>query len=161
VESFLLALAELRDKGWRAVVIGDGPARDDAERAASDLRIDDRVTFLGELPAEEGVPIMKGAHVFAQTATWEPFATNLLWGLACGCVGVVEYQADSAAHELVEGCDRGVRVTSSQEFAHEIEAAARAESTTVNEAFASYHHREVLERYLSLYRERLDEYGFF
>ena len=161
VEAFLLALAELRDRTWRAVVIGDGPARDDAERTARDLRIDDRVTFLGELPAEEGVPIMKGAHVFAQTATWEPFATNLLWGLACGCVGVVEYQADSAAHELVEGCDRGVRVTSPQEFAHEIEAAGRAESMAVNEAFEPYHHRDVLERYLTLYRERLDDYGFF
>ncbi len=161
VESFLLALAELRDRDWRAAVIGDGPARADVEATARDLRIDDRVEFLGELDAEEGVPVMKGAHVFAQTATWEPFATNLLWGLACGCVGIVEYQADSAAHELVEGCDRGVRVTNPQELAHEIEAVADAERMTEHEAFASYHHREVLERYLSLYRELLDDYGFF
>ncbi len=28
LESLLLALAELRDKGWHAVVIGDGPDRD-------------------------------------------------------------------------------------------------------------------------------------
>ena len=161
VESFLLALAELRNRGWRAAVVGDGPARPDAEAAARDLRIDDRVEFLGELGAEESVPLMKGARAFVQTATWEPFATNLLWGLACGCVGIVEYQADSAAHELVEGCDRGVRVTSPQEIAHEIENAADADRTTVNEAFASYHHRDVLERYLSLYRELLDDRGFF
>ena len=161
VESFLLALAELRDRDWRAAVIGDGPARADAEAAASDLRIDDRVEFLGELGAEEGVPVMKGAHVFAQTAAWEPFATDLLWGLACGCVGIVEYQVNSAAHELVEGCDRGVRVTSPQELAREMENAADADRMTVNEAFASYHYRAVLERYLSLYRELLDDRGFF
>lgn len=161
VESFLLALAELRDREWRAAVVGDGPARADAEAAASDLRIDDRVEFLGDLDVEGTVPLLKGAHVFAQTATWEPFATDLLWGLACGCVGIVEYQADSAAHELVEGCDRGVRVTDPQELAREIAAAADVERSTVNESFASYHRRAVAERYLSLYRELLDDYGLF
>lgn len=44
LESLLLALAELRDKGWHTVVIGDDPARDQYERQAADLRIDDRVT---------------------------------------------------------------------------------------------------------------------
>ncbi len=75
VESFLLALAELRTR--------TGPRRHRRRARASDgrtdrpdLRIDDRVEFLGELSANEAVPIMKGAHVFAQTATVEPFATT-------------------------------------------------------------------------------------
>ncbi|MEF8781304.1 MAG: glycosyltransferase, partial [Haloferacaceae archaeon] len=112
VETLLLALAELRRRDWHAAILGDGPARAVAEETAADLRIDDRVHFLGELPIEKRVEIFKGTHVFAQTARYEPFATDLLWALACGCVGLVEYQADSSAHELVEGRDRSTRVTS-------------------------------------------------
>lgn len=161
VESFLLALAELRDRDWRAAVVGDGPARADAEQTARDLRIDDRVDFLGELPVDERVPILKGAHVFAQTATREAFATNLLWALACGCVGIVEYQAGSSAHELVEGRDRGYRVTSPQELADEIVAASGVEQLTVDDSFADYDEFPVLERYLDCYRDVQAERGLF
>jgi glycosyltransferase involved in cell wall biosynthesis len=161
VESFLLALAELRDRDWRAAVIGDGPARGDAEQTARDLRIDDRVAFLGDLPTAERVPILKGTHVFAQTATREAFATDLLWALACGCVGIVEYQAGSSAHELVEGRERGYRVTSPQELADEIVAAAGVERLSVGEAFTDYDEFPVLERYLDCYRDVQADRGLF
>lgn len=160
-ESFLLALAELRDRDWRAVVIGDGPEREAAVETARELRIDDRVSFLGSLPPAEFVPILKGAHVFAQTATVEPFARGLLWALACGCVGIVEYQAASSAHELVENCDRGVRVTNPQELADEVVAAARHDRASFNEAFAGYDHDRVLETYEHVYEAERDAYGLF
>lgn len=161
VEGFLLALAELRGRDWRAVVVGDGPEREQAEQTARDLRIDDRVAFLGELPLEERVPILKGAHVFAQTAHREAFPTNLLWALACGCIGIVEYQAGSSAHELVEGRTRGKLVTNPQELADEIVAAGGMERLSLNEEFAEFDHRAVLERYLDCYRDVVGEYGFF
>ncbi|QIB73437.1 glycosyltransferase family 4 protein [Halogeometricum borinquense] len=161
VESFFLALAELRDKDWRAAVIGDGPERAEAEQTAADLRIDDRVEFLGELPPEEFVPIMKGAHVFAQTAAVEPFANDLLWALASGCVGIVEYQARSSAHELVVNCDRGARVTSPQELADEISAAAGYSQESINEEFASFDHDDVLRRYEDIYADAIEDYGWF
>lgn len=161
VESFFLALAELRDRDWRAAVVGDGPERDAAERTAAELRIADRVEFLGELPPEEFVPVLKGAHVFAQTATVEPFADGLLWALACGCVGVVEYQARSSAHELVVDCDRGARVTSPQELADEISAAGDYTRESINEAFASYDHDDVTRRYEAIYEDAVDGYGWF
>lgn len=47
--SLLLALSELRDRGRRATVIGDGPRRGRYERQARDLRVDDRVEFVGAL----------------------------------------------------------------------------------------------------------------
>jgi glycosyltransferase involved in cell wall biosynthesis len=161
VESFLLALAELRDRDWRAAVIGDGPQREAAEETAAELRIDDRVSFLGDLPPAEFVPILKGAHVFAQTATDQPFARNLLWALACGCVGIVEYQARSSAHELVENCDRGVRVTSPQELADEVVAAADHARASINRSFARYGHGPVMETYEDLYAAERDDYGLF
>lgn len=161
VETLLLALAELRDREWTAAVVGEGPERHAVEAAARDLRIDDRVEFTGRLPVDERVALYKGAHVFAQTAYAEPFAHELLWALACGCLGVVEYQADSSAHELVEGRDRGRLVTSPRELADEIVDAADVEHRTVNETYAEYDHDEILERYLSLYRELQGDYGLF
>jgi glycosyltransferase involved in cell wall biosynthesis len=161
VESFLLALAELRDREWRAVVVGDGPERAAATETAAELRIDDRVSFLGGLPPDEFVPILKGAHVFAQTATVEPFARELLWALACGCVGIVEYQAASSAHELVENCERGVGVTSPQELADEVVAAAGHDRASFNGAFAGYDRSHVLDTYERVYEDERGARGFF
>ncbi|MFA9517697.1 glycosyltransferase family 4 protein [Halopenitus sp. H-Gu1] len=159
VESFLLGLAEVRDREWRAAVIGEGPERHAAERTASDLRIDDRVSFLGATPIDERVSIFKGAHVAVQTATRETFASDLLWALACGCVGLVEYQADSSAHELAEARERGRLVTSPRELADAFLEAGSAPSRTVDERFERYDHRPILERYLERYRSLLDARG--
>ena len=160
VESFLLALAELRDRDWQAVVIGDGSGRRQAQRTARDLRIDDRVTFLGDLDPAEFVPILKGAHAFAQTATREPFATGLLWGLACGCVGIVEYQAGSSAHELVETYDRGRRVTNPQELADAIVDCRSLPEQTVADTFAGFDHDAILDRFREEYEAAIDGYGW-
>ena len=159
LESLLLALAELRDVDWDAVVIGDGPHRQQYEDQAADLRIDDRVTFLGDVPEERRVAVYKGAHAFVHTARYTPFATELLRALACGCVGIAEYHADSSAHELIEHRERGFRVTSESELVDAIRATAELPRLEVDEDFASFDEREVLERYLERYRELQSAYG--
>jgi glycosyltransferase involved in cell wall biosynthesis len=159
LESLLLGLAELRDRDWRAKVVGDGPERDDYERLASDLRIDGRVSFAGDLDLDERIAAYRGAHVFAQTADRCVFPTEMLWALAAGCVGVVEYHANSSAHELVEGWDRGFRTTSEDELAEAILAAGDLEHRTYDEDFADYDRSAVVERYLEQYRTLRDERG--
>jgi glycosyltransferase involved in cell wall biosynthesis len=161
VQTLLLALAERRQRSWSAAVIGDGPEREAIETAARDLRIDDRVTFTGALPERERVSIYKGAHVFAQTATVEPFATELLRALSCGCLGLVEYQAHSSAHELVEGQERGQLVTSPQELADAIVDAGAVDRRETDETYREYDHDEVLEQYLDCYRELQASQGLF
>ncbi|MCT9095946.1 glycosyltransferase [Haloarchaeobius sp. HME9146] len=165
LESVLLALAELRQVDWSAVVVGDGPERENYQRQARDLRIDDRITWLGECDREQRVAVYKGAHVFAQTAHECLFATELLWALASGCIGIVEYHADSSAHELVElrqmDAERGFRTTSESELADAIREAADMEHKVVDESFAEFDHRPVLERYLDCYREEMESAGLF
>lgn len=153
VEPVLLALAELRDRGWHAAIIGDGPARDEYEAQAADLRIDDRIDFTGALPLPVRLARFKQAHVFVQTASQCSFATELLWALAAGCVGVVEYQTNSSAHELVEGHPRGFRSTGDEELAEAIAAAGELPRHTTDDTFDAYDHDQVLEQYLSLYRD--------
>lgn len=156
LESLLLALAELRDRDWSALVIGDGPERGTYERQVRDLRIDDRVSFAGEQPLENRLAAFKGAHVYAQTARREAFPTDLLRALACGCAGVVEYHVDSSAHELVEQEERAFRTTSEQELTDALVAAAEMDRMDFNEEFAEYDHRVVLEQYLDAYRDADD-----
>ncbi|WP_435335042.1 glycosyltransferase [Haloarchaeobius sp. TZWWS8] len=165
LESLLLGLAELRKLDWSAVIVGDGPERENYERQARDLRIDDRITWLGECDREQRIAVYRGAHVFAQTARECLFPTELVWALAAGCIGIVEYHADSSAHELVErrraDFDRGFRTTSEQELADAIRETAEMEHLAVDETFASYDHDPVLERYLSCYRAEIEDTGLF
>ena len=159
VESLLLGLAELRTRDWRARIVGDGPERSAYEEQVADLRIDDRVEFVGACDRDRRISIYRGAHVFVQTASREYFATELLWALACGCVGVVEYQAESAAHELIEGYERSYRVTSSQEMADAITDAGEFERRDVEPEWAEYDHEAVAGRYLDVYEDAVAAYG--
>jgi len=153
LESLFLALAELRGRDWSATVVGDGPARAAYEEQVADLRIDDRVEFVGALSREERLARYRAAHVFVHTATWEPFATELLWAMACGCVGVVEYQADSAAHELVERRERGFRATTPEEIEDAIVDAGDLPARTVDESFAEFDRDAVVEQWIETYRD--------
>jgi len=159
VESLLLGLAELREKGWSAKIIGDGPHRADYERQVSDLRIDDRVEFVGACDREERISIYRGAHVFVQTADREHFATELLWALGCGCIGIVEYQAESSAHELIEQRERSFRVTSTQQMARAIVEAGEFDHEIIDESLAEYDHDAVRSHYLDRYRRLIDDHG--
>ena len=153
LESLLLALAELRTRDWTATVIGDGPRRREYETLASHLRIDDRITFVGEASREERVAIYRAGHVFAQTAEFCVFPTELAWALAAGCIGVVEYHADSSGHELIEGRDRGFRTTSEVELTNAIVRAGGLERREIDESFDEFDRSTVTERYLETYRE--------
>ena len=153
LESFLLALAEYRQRGWQATVVGDGPERAAYEEQAADLRIDDRVEFVGSCSREERIARYRAAHVFVHTARREQFATELLWALACGCVGIVEYQAASAAHELVERRERGFRATSPEGITDALEEASEYGRLSLDESMGEYDHGAVVERWLSVYRD--------
>lgn len=152
VQDFLLGLAELRERDWSATIIGDGPKRASYEQEVADLRIDDRVEFVGACDRQRRLAIYRGAHAFVQTAYQEYFATELLWALACGCIGIVEYQADSSAHELIENYERSYRVTNPQQLADAIVDAGEFEFQTRSEHWQAYDHQAVINSYLEQYR---------
>lgn len=153
LESLLLALAEFREREWSATVIGDGPAREHYEEQAADLRIDDRVEFVGERPVAERVALFKNAHVYVQTARRCAFPTDLVWALCSGCVGIVEYHADSSAHEIVEQEERGFLVTSEKELTQRLAAAGDLDARAIDESFERFDERTIVRRYVDAYRQ--------
>ena len=153
LEALLLALAELRTLGWTATIVGDGPQRAAYERQAAELRIDDRVRFVGDPDRERRISLYRDAHVFVQTATRVLFPTELLWALAAGCVGIVEYHSASSAHELIKNYDRSFRVTDTEATAAAIREASELEHRTVDQRWRSFGHESVLEQYTGLYGE--------
>jgi len=153
LETLLLALAEFREYDWRATIVGDGPERAAYERQCRDLRIDRNVEFVGEKDVEERIALFKNTHVYVQTAERTSFAHDLARALACGCIGIVEYHANSSAHELVETEERGFLATSSQELTERLVQAGEHERMQVNEDFARYDDREMVEAYLDIYRD--------
>jgi glycosyltransferase involved in cell wall biosynthesis len=170
LESLLLGLAELREYDWTATVVGDGPARAEYERQTRDLRIDDRVRFVGEMDRTERIGVYRAARGFVHTARECVFATELLWALVCGCVGIVEYHPDSSAHELVEashadssvdelldGGDRGFCTTTETEMVDVIRSLADCERLDFDDDFLEYDRSAVLERYLACYRDLVDD----
>jgi len=152
VDDLILGLAELRERDWQAAIVGDGPLRAEYETEVEKFRIDDRVRFVGDCGRERRLSLYRGAHVFVQTAYRELFATELLWALACGCVGVVEYQAESSAHELIESYDRSYRVTDPKELADAIVDAGEFPHWTLDDGLENYSHAQVLRQYLAEYR---------
>lgn len=159
LQNMLLGLAELRGREWSATVIGDGPKRAAFEEQAADLRIAERIDFVGECDREEKIAYYRGGHVFVQTAFRSQFATELLWALAAGCIGVVEYQAESSAHELIETRPRSFRVTDPEGIADAIADAATMGHRTVDEEFATFDHDAILEQYAVAYRELMAAHG--
>jgi glycosyltransferase involved in cell wall biosynthesis len=152
IDDLLLGLAELRERDWQATIIGDGPNREEYVEEAEALRIDDRLTFAGDCDRDQRLALYRGAHAFVQTAFREEFATELLWALACGCVGIVEYQTDSSAHELIESYPRSYRVTSPQQLADAIVDAGSFDHRTREETWTAFDHEAVIDQYIEEYR---------
>ncbi len=159
IEDLLLGLAELRDRDWSATIIGDGPKREAYEQETADLRIDDRVSFVGACDRKRRLRIYRGAHAFVQTAYRECFATELLWALACGCVGVIQYQAESSAHELIENYQRSYQVTNPQQLADAIVDAGGFAHQTGDQEWSRFDHERIIEQYPAVYRDCREEFG--
>lgn len=159
LESLLLALAEVREREWQALVIGDGPERERYEQQVVDLRIDDRVEFAGTPPQMVRLSRYRAAQVFVQTARRECFATELLWALACGCVGVVEYQAQSSAHELIEHNPRGIRTTDDVELSEAIVDAGTLPAQDFDDSFSHYDQDVVVGQFVDCYRDARESAG--
>jgi teichuronic acid biosynthesis glycosyltransferase TuaC len=83
----LMALAQLKDAKipWqRYTIIGEGPERKKLERLAKELRIEDKVVFLGRLQHQDALKELARADIFCMPSWQESFGVVYLEAMALG-----------------------------------------------------------------------------
>jgi glycosyltransferase involved in cell wall biosynthesis len=87
LEYLLRAVALLRDRADRAyaprlelnvVLAGDGPSRETLEWLTAELRLNDRVRFLGEVAHDDVPRVLQGFDIFAMPSLAEGFGVSAL-----------------------------------------------------------------------------------
>lgn len=152
LEMLLLGLAELRRRDWQALLLGPLDAPDDIHQQMTALGIADRIEIIPRPSRRERIAYYRGASAFVQTAAVCPFPIELLRAMAAGCVGVVQYRERSSAHELVEAHPRGELISTPEELASSIRAAAGRDRLSFDDTFERYDIEAVTERLGTLYR---------
>jgi glycosyltransferase involved in cell wall biosynthesis len=76
----LRAVALLRDRGTvvDVVLAGDGEERARLERMTHDLRLRDRVRFLGAVPHDKVPAVVRQLDIFVMPSTWEGFGVSAI-----------------------------------------------------------------------------------
>lgn len=107
------ALERLRDRPWRLLVVGDGPAAA-VVRADMDRRIGGRVRWAGALAADELAAVYAAADLMVWPAVNEAYGMALLEAQAAGCPvvagrtgGVPDIVRDGVTGRLVPVGDDG------------------------------------------------------
>lgn len=144
------------------LLIGDGPERSTAESLVRELKLADRVCFLGKL--ESFVEVLQQSDVFLLPSEHESFGLAALEAMSCG-VPVVASKAGGIPEVIVSGecgflSEVGdvdsmaadvVRILRDKELAQRLSKNAR---TRVEENF---HHELMADRYEEYYRRILNQ----
>ncbi len=95
------AFAQIKERcpGWRLIVLGDGPDRDDLIERACALGIEDRLSMLGSVVSPERW--MAEAGIVVQASRYEGFPNVVLESMAMGAA-VISSDCPSGPAELIQ-----------------------------------------------------------
>lgn len=158
LDDLLLALAELGDHDQTATLfLEDGVGR--ALDKATTYQLDGRVEVRRGATRRERLAAYRSADTFVHTPDECSFATELLWAMGAGCIGLVHMRSRSAAHELVTDTRHGIRVYSPGELVDGLVAAEDLESTTIRPDFGRYDIGSVVDDLTRIYRRAVNRSG--
>lgn len=105
----LKAFAKLKDKHfqWKLFILGEGSLRSELEIMSQSLKIDDRVTFLGNV--KNPYAHLKQANLFVLSSRYEGFPNVLCEAMACG-LPVVSTNCPTGPEEIIRPGVDGILV---------------------------------------------------
>jgi rhamnosyl/mannosyltransferase len=161
LDVLLRAMIDLRHV--RLVVVGDGPMAGAWRALAQELRVNDRVSFAGEVPDAELAAHYRGASalVLPSTSRAEAFGTVLLEAMASG-LPCIATEIGTGTSWVVQHDDTGIVVPPDDvgglrdailRLAGEPELAAAMGRAGRARVEAEFTQRLMVERTIALYRE--------
>jgi glycosyltransferase involved in cell wall biosynthesis len=89
VHSIIDSLALLpQNLPWRYTIIGDDPEKTTLQKQVEQYHLTSRITFLGAVPREENIRIMRQADIFVMISAWETLGIVYLEALAQGLLTI-------------------------------------------------------------------------
>lgn len=111
IDLMIRAASLLKSKSWELVIAGDGDASSYKE-LAKDLKVADRVRFLGEVKYSKVPKVLKSLDLFMMPSRWETFGVAAVEAQACGLPvvgtkvgGIPEVVSDGRTGYLVQRGD--------------------------------------------------------
>jgi glycosyltransferase involved in cell wall biosynthesis len=85
------------------LIVGDGPERRNLTALVKELKLEQHVTFTGQIPESHQVySLMKASKIFVSPSTREGFGLTILEAYACGLSVVTVKHPDNAGQYLVQ-----------------------------------------------------------
>lgn len=70
--------------GWKLIIVGDGPEKQNLESRILNLELGARVKLIGSVPREKLLELLKGASIFALNTSFESFSFQVVEAMAAG-----------------------------------------------------------------------------
>ncbi len=153
MQTALMAAAKIDLKDWEIKVLGDGPYREELENLVKELKISDKVTFLGwvENGSRHQLDILGESSIYITASEFENCPMSVLETIAAGCFPLL---SDIPAHR---------QLVPNDEFyfePHDVDALAAklgkriAEDPTVYEYDLSrFHWSRIIKEYTDVFKE--------
>jgi glycosyltransferase involved in cell wall biosynthesis len=161
IDRVLEALASLRDCPFHYTIVGDGPEAARLRSMATNLGLEQHVTFSGSVANDEVARLMQGAHLFVLASEYEVFGRVFVESLAAGLPIVYPKGLGFDAFAGGAGVGTALRDGSPAEIAAAVRAYARdparlaRESQAARELAPQFTWAVVVERYHALYQQAL------
>jgi glycosyltransferase involved in cell wall biosynthesis len=98
--TLIQALSQLRDLPWKMLFVGDGPLQHQCQQTAEQLRLSDRIEFLGFRRDVES--LLESSDVFVLSTNWEGLPLSIMEAMR-SAMPVVATDVDGVGEEVVDG----------------------------------------------------------
>lgn len=84
-----VAIAKLQIPNLKVYIVGDGSLKTELIQLMKDLKIDDKIIFLGKVPQSKIVELLNQSHVFVSVSLSDGNSLSLIEAMACGAYPIV------------------------------------------------------------------------